>query len=305
MSFLKDLVTLRNPASEFSFLCYLHSRGRLVDFINHKNLFPLRVEFHDYFEWAAAKVDDLVAYHHEVVAVHPVVQDGTVLCFEVLARVGAGSDPVPYRARNLVLSMGLEPYLPDGVVAGARVWHSSELLPRIEDLIDGRPTRFTVVGAGQSAAEVTAFLHRKFPRTEVCAVFSRYGYSPADDSAFANQIFDPAAVEQFFMAPEDVKRMLMNYHGNTNYSVVDLELIDDLYRRVYQERALGVERLRIFNVSRVGEVRETENGVRITVESLATGERTLLESDVLIYATGYRPADPLQLLGGLGPIPLT
>ncbi|NUR65959.1 MAG: SidA/IucD/PvdA family monooxygenase, partial [Streptomyces sp.] len=57
VSFLKDLVTLRNPASEYSFLCYLKSKGRLIDFINHKNLFPLRVEFHDYFEWAAAQVD--------------------------------------------------------------------------------------------------------------------------------------------------------------------------------------------------------------------------------------------------------
>lgn len=28
VSFLKDLVTLRNPASEFSFLCYLQSKGR-------------------------------------------------------------------------------------------------------------------------------------------------------------------------------------------------------------------------------------------------------------------------------------
>ncbi|CAM5272663.1 hypothetical protein SMICM304S_11031 [Streptomyces microflavus] len=53
-------MTLRNPASEFSFLCYLQSRGRLIDFIDHENLFPLRVEFHDYFEWAAAKVDDMV-----------------------------------------------------------------------------------------------------------------------------------------------------------------------------------------------------------------------------------------------------
>src|ERR1700712_1293824 len=38
VSFLKDLVTLRNPTSEFSFLKYLHSRGRLVDFINAKTM---------------------------------------------------------------------------------------------------------------------------------------------------------------------------------------------------------------------------------------------------------------------------
>ena len=72
VSFLKDLVTLRNPTSEFTFLKYLHSRGRLVDFINHKSLFPLRVEFHDYFTWAADQVAGLVSYGSEVVGVRPV-----------------------------------------------------------------------------------------------------------------------------------------------------------------------------------------------------------------------------------------
>ena len=40
VSFLKDLVTMRNPTSDFSFLSYLHERGRLVDFINHKIAVP-------------------------------------------------------------------------------------------------------------------------------------------------------------------------------------------------------------------------------------------------------------------------
>ena len=57
VSFLKDLVTMRNPTSAFSFVSYLHERGRLVDFINHKTLFPLRIEFHDYLEWAARRGD--------------------------------------------------------------------------------------------------------------------------------------------------------------------------------------------------------------------------------------------------------
>src|SRR3954453_7938656 len=80
VSFLKDLVTMRNPASEFSFLCYLRSQDRLVDFFKHKTLFPLRIEFHDYLEWAAAKVEDLVAYGQEVVEVKP-VRDGDVVAF--------------------------------------------------------------------------------------------------------------------------------------------------------------------------------------------------------------------------------
>lgn len=301
VSFLKDLVTLRNPTSEFSFLCFLHNKGRLVEFINRKDLFPLRIEYHDYLEWAAAKVDDLVAYHHHVVAVEPVHLDDDVVCFDVAVRRSADPDDlVVYRTRNVILSMGLQPYLPEGVEPRPRIWHNHDLLHQVEKLAEGTVNRLTVVGAGQSAAEVTAFLHRRFPRAEVCAVFSRFGYSPSDDSPFANQVFDPAAVDEFFLAPGDVKEMIMNYHSNTNYSVVDPELIDDLYRRVYQERVLGTDRLRIFNVSRVREVVETETGVRTTTESLTTGEKTVLDSDVLVYATGYRPADPLPLLGELG-----
>ncbi|MDQ1014600.1 lysine N(6)-hydroxylase/L-ornithine N(5)-oxygenase family protein [Streptomyces afghaniensis] len=295
VSFLKDLVTLRNPASEYSFLCYLKSKGRLIDFINHKNLFPLRVEFHDYFEWAAGQVDDMVSYGHEVVGVMPVVRDGTVEYLDVTVRSGEGLEV--HRARNLVLGTGLCPLMPEGVERGDRVWHNSELLGRVDALEGTSPSRFVVVGAGQSAAENVAYLHRRFPGAEVCAVFSRYGYSPADDSAFANRIFDPQAVDEFFAAPKDVKRRLMDYHGNTNYSVVDIDLIDDLYRQMYQEKVLGTERLRFLNVSRLTGVTQTPDKVTAAVTSLVTGEETLLDADIVVFATGYSPADPVGLLG--------
>lgn len=296
VSFLKDLVTLRNPTSEFSFLCYLKSKGRLVDFINHKNLFPLRVEFHDYFEWAAAKVDDMVSYGHEVVGVTPVHRDGVVEHVDVTVRSNEGL--VVHRARNVLIGTGLRPLVPEGVERGDRVWHNSELLAKVRELDSiAPPTRFVVVGAGQSAAENVAYLHRRFPEAEVCAVFSRYGYSPADDSSFANRIFDPDAVDEYFAAPEDVKRRLMDYHGNTNYSVVDIDLIDDLYRQMYQEKVLGTERLRFLNVSRLVGVEETPDKVRASVRSLVTGEETVLDADVVVFATGYSPVDPLGLLG--------
>ncbi|MGW1836096.1 lysine N(6)-hydroxylase/L-ornithine N(5)-oxygenase family protein [Streptomyces sp. NPDC002067] len=295
VSFLKDLVTLRNPTSEYSFLQFLQSKGRLIDFVNHKNLFPLRVEFHEYFEWAAAKVDDMVSYGHQVVAVEPVVRDGVVEYLDVTAR--CGDETVVHRARNLVIGTGLRPVMPEGVERTDRVWHNSDLLTKVDGLTGTEPERFVVVGAGQSAAENVAYLHRRFPDAEICAVFSRYGYSPADDSGFANRIFDPQAVDDYFSAPEDVKQRLMDYHGNTNYSVVDIDLIDDLYRQAYREKVLGAERLRFMNVSRLTDVKETPEGVRATVKSLVTGEESLLDADVVVCATGYLEADGLGLLG--------
>ena len=292
VSFLKDLVTLRNPTSGFTFLKYLHGKGRLPDFINHKNLFPLRVEFHDYFAWAAEQVAGLVDYGSEVVGVR-VAEDGRAL--DVLSR--RGGELTTQRARNVVVGTGLRPRLPEGVHASERVWHTSTLRHDLERLRGTEPRRFVVVGAGQSAAEAVSCLHTAFPSAEVCAVLSRYGYSPADDSSFANRIFDPAAVDDYYAAPDEVKQALMRYHGNTNYSVVDVELIDELYRRAYQEKVLGRERLRMLNVSRVTKVDDRGDGITAFVRSLVTGEVAELDAEVIVFATGYHQADPLAVLG--------
>ncbi len=89
----------------------------------------------------------------------------------------------------------------------------------------------------------------------------------------------------------------MGYHGNTNYSVVDIDLIDDLYRQMYREKVLGTERLRFLNVSRLVGVEEAPDKVCATVKSLVTGEETLLDADVVVFATGYSPVDPTGVLG--------
>jgi L-ornithine N5-oxygenase len=298
VSFLKDLVTMRDPTSAHSFVAFLHQQGRLVDFMNHKTLFPLRVEFHDYLEWAARRMSHLVDYGREVVDVEPVHENGVVTAFDVTIRQ-QGREHVR-RARNLVLAAGLELRMPPGIERSERVWHNRDFLARVEALPDdARPNRFVVVGAGQSAAEVTGYLHRTFDAAEVCAVFSRYGYSPADDSPFANRIFDPEAVDSYYSSPPAVKQMLLDYHRNTNYSVVDPELIEDLYRRAYQEKVTGRERLHIHHACRLLDIRDDgdDGPIRMTIECLTSGERTLIEADALVFATGYRPVCPLGLLG--------
>jgi L-ornithine N5-oxygenase len=297
VSFLKDLVTMRNPASDFSFVSYLHAHGRLADFINYKSMYPLRVEFHDYMSWAAGRMRRAVRYGHTVTEVVP-VPGGDFL--DVVAGHADGVRTV--RARNVAVAVGLESSLPPEIVPAERVWHNLDILHRAAVFDVPAPGRFIVVGAGQSAAESVAFLHDRYPTAEVCSVFFRYGYSPADDSNFANRIFDPEAVDTYFDASPDVKRMLFDYHRNTNYSVVDGDLIQDLYRRLYREQVLGRRRLRMLNASRVAHLDARPDGVTAVVEHLPTGERTQLAADAIVYATGYRPVDAVRLLGSAGPL---
>ncbi|MFJ8039011.1 lysine N(6)-hydroxylase/L-ornithine N(5)-oxygenase family protein [Kitasatospora sp. NPDC096147] len=300
VAFLKDLVTMRDPRSRFSFLCYLQERDRLADFINQKSFYPTRLEFHDYLEWCAAEFADAVDYGRSAVEVRPVVEAGRTVAVEVVTEAVAGpADRQVHLARNLSVGTGLTPCLPEGVTAGERVWHTRDLLHRAPQLGELKHRRFTVVGAGQSAAEAVEYLHRTFPDAEVCAVFTRYGYSPADDSPFANRIFDPEAVDHYYGAPEPVKQRLLDLHANTNYSVVDGDLIEQLYRTVYQEKVAGRERLRMLNTTRLTGVEHTADGARALVRNLATGEEYALESDAVVLATGYAHVDPRELLGDL------
>jgi L-ornithine N5-monooxygenase len=57
----RDLATLRNPRSHYSFLNYLFEQDRLVEHLNLPMEFPLRKEYAQYIQWAtnqfSAQVD--------------------------------------------------------------------------------------------------------------------------------------------------------------------------------------------------------------------------------------------------------
>jgi L-ornithine N5-oxygenase len=291
ISFLKDLASQRNVRSRYTFLNYLTERGRLNEFINHQTFFPTRLEFHDYLEWAAARVEAKVRYGTRAVAVR---DEGDWLAVD-LAGAGAGT----LRARAVVLAGGLQPQLPGGVVETPRRFHNHELLDKIPKLPSRRHDLFVVVGAGQSAAEVTDYLHTTFPDAEVHGVFAKYGYSPADDSPYANRVFDPAAVDDFYTAEPKVRQRLLDYHRATNYSCVDLPLIEALYAREYAERVAGRRRLYFHGASGVQSATEGDDGVRVVVEHHPTKSTETLDCDAVVYATGFAPMSLPDILGDL------
>ncbi|EUA32838.1 L-lysine 6-monooxygenase family protein [Mycobacterium xenopi 3993] len=71
ISFLKDLATLRNPASRYTFLQYAKARGRLEQFVNINEFRPTRLEYNDYLKWVAESFADRVRYGAVVTAVVP------------------------------------------------------------------------------------------------------------------------------------------------------------------------------------------------------------------------------------------
>ncbi|AZK92485.1 MULTISPECIES: lysine N(6)-hydroxylase/L-ornithine N(5)-oxygenase family protein [Streptomyces] len=298
ISFLKDLATFRNPMSRFSFVSYLHASNRLVQFVNNQDFYPTRQEFHQYLEWAAAALGDRVTYGAEVASIRPRTGPGsrTADLLEIEVRRGDGTTGT-VTARNVAISTGLVPRLPKGVTSGPRVWHSSEFLGRFGAQTPADLRHVAVVGAGQSAAEITRFLHDSLPHAQVSAVIPSYGYSIADDTPFANQVFDPGAVDEYYYGTQRARDAFWRYHGNTNYSVVDADVIRDLYRRSYDEEVRGGRRLHFRNLTRVVEVEGSASGAWVMLRSLLDDRREELAVDALVFATGYDGMDPARLLG--------
>ncbi|MEG8279680.1 lysine N(6)-hydroxylase/L-ornithine N(5)-oxygenase family protein [Streptomyces sp. AHA2] len=297
ISFLKDLATFRNPMSRFSFVSYLHTQNRLVQFVNNQDFFPTRQEFHQYLEWAAAAFRDQVTYGAEVTSIRPLADgSATPELLEIEVRTGEGAMRT-VTARNVVVSTGLVPRLPHGVTSDDRVWHSSEFLGRFREHDPQDLRSVAVVGAGQSAAEITRFLHDALPHAEVSAIIPSYGYSVADDTPFANQVFDPGAVDAYYFGAEQGRDAFWRYHRNTNYSVVDADVIRALYQRVYDEEVRGVRRLHFRNLTRVSEVKRSEDGTLVTLRSVLDERTEELAVDALVFASGYDGLDPSRLLG--------
>ncbi|GAA0297789.1 lysine N(6)-hydroxylase/L-ornithine N(5)-oxygenase family protein [Streptomyces polychromogenes] len=297
ISFLKDLATFRNPMSRFSFISYLHASNRLVQFVNNQSFIPTRQEFHQYLEWAAAGLSDQVTYGAEVTSIRPVTGPGARTPDLLEVEVRSGGTVSTVTARNVVVSTGLVPRLPEGVSAGERVWHSSEFLSRFNAQDPQDLKRVAVVGAGQSAAEVTRFLYDSLPHAEVSAVIPSYGYSVADDTPFANQVFDPDTVDEYYFGTEGARDAFWRYHRNTNYSVVDADVIRSLYQRSYDEQVRGVQRLHFRNLTRVDAVEGSAGGARVVLRSLLDDSREELAVDALVFASGYDGLDPARLLG--------
>lgn len=288
VSFLKDLATLRNPASRFTFVNYLHDQHRLDSFINMGTFFPTRVEYNDYMRWAADQFSDRVHYGQEVIAIEPVEQGGEVEWVRIRSRLADGSEKEVF-TRNLVIGIGGYPRIPavfagkmgDNMVHSSRYKHEYERFGRHE------APRIAVIGAGQSAAEIYLDLMNQYPRGNMDLISRSRALHPSDDSAFVNEIFDPAFTDTIYARPEAERRDFLQQFSQTNYAVVDMAEIEQIYERLYLQKITGKEQHRYLSNRDIVAVVNDGKTVQMTLRDKDTGVEQVEEYDGVVLATGY------------------
>ena len=285
---LRDLVTPRNPRSHYSFVNYLHSEGRLFDFLNLPLKFPLRKEFARYVGWVAGHFEAETWPGTEVTGILPDGQDGGPVW---RVELGVGSQLPFVRARSLVVGTGRTPNVPAEFAdaLGPRVFHLSEYLPRIGQVADsGRAHRIVVIGASQSAVEIMLDLGTRFPETECLCLTRSFGFRLKDTSPFSERVYFPDFVDYYYDAGDRGKDALDSELTITNYSAVDKDVLEELYCRMYEQQLDGCQRLKHMGNVVVNRVVASRDHVLLEIEDRFRPLRTSVEADAVVLATGFR-----------------
>ncbi|WNV85229.1 SidA/IucD/PvdA family monooxygenase [Umezawaea sp. Da 62-37] len=286
VSFLKDLVTLRNPRSKFSFLSFLHEQGRLDKFVNLGTFHPYRWELSDYLQWVAKSLEQVdIRYGARASHITPTRDaEGSVTGWTVSL---ADGDTI--RCRDLVVGGGREAHVPD-TLAGLpidRLIHSTQFRSRIGQLPTDRPLRVVVLGGAQSAAEMFVAVTEILPLSEVTMVVRSVGLQNYQTSKFVNELFFPSFVDEFYQTPAEQRGKILDEMRPTNYAAVAPPFLDEIYSMLYRQDMVGPKRSTMRPMTEVAAARMDGDEVVLDLRDRTSGKIEQLGCDVVLLGTGY------------------
>ena len=288
--FLADLVSLVDPTSRWSFLSYLREEGRLFRFYFAERFLVPRREYDAYLRWVAESLPGC----HFGQRVEQVAWDEEAGVFLVEVADAATSRRTRYAARSVVLGVGTEPAVPDAFAEqlGKQVVH-------VADYLDSRPLLLeagsvTVVGSGQSGAEIFLdLLQAQADTGSALRWLSRTpAFAPMEYSKLGLEHFTPDYTAYFHGLPQATREALVPAQWQL-YKGISAETIAQIYDLLY-ERTVA---------SRTAQA-ELRPGVAVT-GCHRDGERLLLQcrhqeqdstfevpTDAVVLATGYAAHRP-------------
>lgn len=291
--FLADLVTMADPTSPYSFLNYLKARGRIYQFYIRENFYALREEFSNYLAWAAEQLAS-VRLGHRVVDVR--YRDGA---YRISMLTSKGMSTIS--ADTLVLGTGSRPHQPDVLTDDAcesdRIIHSSQYLFAREPIVESsgpgtRPKVVTVLGSGQSAAEIVLDLLRCLPDEDHLVWLARAErFFPLEYTKLSLEMTSPEYID-FFHALPAASRDNIAASQNGLYKGINADLINEIHEQLYQRSLHREPRVHLRTGCAATSIAAPGDTVDIALQHAQETRQLTLATDYLIMATGYRAHTP-------------
>lgn len=291
VSFLKDLVTLRNPTSKFSFLNYLHNLNRLVDFVDLQTFFPYRREISDYLQWCVDSLEIVeVNYSSAVVAITPYQNSSGCIMYWTVSCANGRS----YSAKKIVYGAGRDANLPEPYceIDSANLLHASRFLERAETIKPEDIRSIAVIGGAQSSAEVYQECIRRYPAAQVRLLMRSFGFVPYGGSKFTNKVYSNEFVDSFYNATEESRENLLASMHDSNYAGLTPTMLESLFRFHYLQRMNNGKRAKIYTTTKLLDIKL--NGDRICMTWSAGMDQEVHEEefDMVVLGTGYKNEVP-------------
>ncbi|MEV8591993.1 SidA/IucD/PvdA family monooxygenase [Streptomyces sp. NPDC052012] len=305
--FLADLVTLADPTSPWTFLNHLRARERLYPFYFAEHFHIRRTEYDAYCRWVADQLPALHFGHHVDAVRWNAERELFEVDFTQLDADGEAEALGRTLAKNIVLGVGTEPFVPDPLrplvdTPGVPVIHSDDYLTHRDTLLAA--DHITVVGTGQSGAEVFLDLLRRRPagRERLHWIGRTEAFAPMEYSKLGLEHFTPDHTRYFHALPEAVRDRLVpaqwQLHKGIDAATI-AAIHDELYRRTlaggWPDTVL-TPGVRVRTAGRLGTAR-----IELHLEHTRQDTRSRLTTDAVVLATGHRPRPLDRLLAGLDP----
>ncbi|HSX65894.1 lysine N(6)-hydroxylase/L-ornithine N(5)-oxygenase family protein [Nocardioides sp.] len=291
--FLADLVTMVDPTSRWSFLNYLRERGRLFRFYFAERFLVPRREYDAYLRWVAESLPSARFGTRVESLTWDVGQSAyRVRCAD--ATTGAVTELL---AKAVVLGVGTEPVVPEAFrdLKGKNVVH-------VADYLDSRPLlheagTVTVVGSGQSGAEVFLDLLQSQPETgtKLQWLSRTQAFAPMEYSKLGLEHFTPDYTAYFHSLPEQTREQLVPSQWQL-YKGISADTIAAIYDLLY-ERTVDGRRVAAELRPGVGvtAARAAGDGLVLECEHGQQGSGFRVETDAVVLATGYAARRPVFL----------
>ncbi|MFG2608154.1 lysine N(6)-hydroxylase/L-ornithine N(5)-oxygenase family protein [Streptomyces sp. NPDC048514] len=305
--FLADLVTLADPTSRWTFLNYLRTRARLFPFYFSERFHIERAEYDAYCRWVAQSLPGL-HFRHQVDAVrwNP-ERDVFEVDFTQLDADGEAEALGRTYTRNIVLGVGTVPYVPDPLrplvdMPGVPVLHAADYLAHRETVLAAE--HVTVVGSGQSGAEIFLDLLRRRPsgREKLHWIGRTEAFAPMEYSKLGLEHFTPDYTRYFHALAEPVRDRLVaaQWQLHKGIDAGTLAAIhDELYRRTLDGGWPDAVLTPGVSVRTAGRIATTK--VELHLDHLQQDSRSRLTTGAVVLATGYRERPLGRILAGLDP----
>ncbi len=278
---VRDLITPINPQSHYTFINYLHKTGKYFKYYGTGLTYPLRKDYAMYINWCASHFKHNVNYQETVNCVD-ISESGD----HYIVRTNHST----YHTRIIVLATGRSLYIPElfNRIPEQRMITINNFISKISALKRSKKYRFAVVGASQSAAEIFLELSEKFYNSIVHSYIRKFSFVMRDSSPFSFEVFFPEFIDEYYEADDHAKISLNNHLRRTNYSSVDIEVLDKINIKMYEENLTNNHRMKIIKNSEITNLSYDNETIYIKSRNTVNNQEQSNAYDFIIICTGFK-----------------